>query len=153
MSKESTRNPMGLSVMRQTLATISNVKSLIGKRIKGRTILWVDDNPGNNRIIHALFKEAGANICLADSTEKAMKILSDPNSDINLIISDMGRIGDPMAGLTLFRLIYQAEITIPRIIYSYSPVAQENIEEILFWGGVGPAVSPEDLSYLISKII
>ena len=130
MPQEPTRRKVGLAAIRQTSATIAVVKALVGEWMDGKAILWVDDHPENNTIIRKVFGEAGACVSLAQSTEEAMGVLRGTDRATDLVISDMGRADDPVAGLTLFALMCLSGIAVPRIIYSDSPLAREKSEEI-----------------------
>jgi len=63
------------------------------------TVLWVDDFPQNNSRERELLSGAGCQIDLAVSTQEAIHKLS--SSRYSLVISDMGRGDNPVAGLEL----------------------------------------------------
>ncbi len=79
------------------------------------TILWVDDNPGNNKEERALLERLGITILLAVSTGDALAILE--NQPIDLIISDMSRPSDSSAGLGLLRRVRDRNGEIPIVFY------------------------------------
>jgi len=57
--------------------------------LAGRTILWVDDRPANNKYESHLLSEMGARITTASSTEEGLAHLEQGRLD--LVISDMHR--------------------------------------------------------------
>jgi CheY-like chemotaxis protein len=73
--------------------------------LAGRRILWVDDNPHNNRFEVGRLEQLGATVERAASTEFALTSLR--NTPIDLVISDLNRIEygqpRPTAGLELLR--------------------------------------------------
>lgn len=83
------------------------------------TILWVDDNPSNNRLEVELFKSRGIAVHLAEGTEDALKLLA--MNEYRLVISDLGRGDDRLAGLHLSRRMKELGLTVPVIIYTIRP--------------------------------
>lgn len=69
-----------------------------------KNILWVDDRPENNSWERQALESYGMHFALARSSDEAKQLLSG-SSDFAAIISDMGRPGDPSAGLTLLRWV------------------------------------------------
>lgn len=66
--------------------------------VKGARILWIDDEPENNRHKIALFEEAGARVDVQESSEGARGALRRARHDV--VLSDVARGDDPKAGLT-----------------------------------------------------
>lgn len=71
--------------------------------LDGARILWVDDAPLGNSAERALFRQIGATVVNAISTEEAFYWLE--RDEFDVIISDIDRDGDPVAGLTFTRRI------------------------------------------------
>lgn len=83
-----------------------------------KQILWVDDNPANNRSIVDMFPENEVVFDLAKSTNEAIEKLARKN--YTLIISDMKRKGSPDEGIQLLRLRNKKYSNIPFVIFSSS---------------------------------
>lgn len=83
-------------------------------------ILWVDDFPSNNKSIMDIYKNIGVNFDIAIDNESAFELLK--KNHYNLVITDMGRHSDNMAGLSLIKNINQMSIDPkpPVIFYSSS---------------------------------
>lgn len=98
---------------------------LVSSAIHGAQILWVDDYPGNNIYERTTLKSMGIMIDLAISTEEALVLQSMNKYD--LILSDMGRHEDKMAGLTLLNELKKRGI-LTQVIYYTSRSAFENLK-------------------------
>jgi CheY-like chemotaxis protein len=85
------------------------------RRAEGATVLWVDDNPDNNRFERKALEAVGLRFVLSTSTEDALKVIDEQNFD--LIISDMGRPSDRNAGYTLLDALRSHGDQTPFIIY------------------------------------
>jgi DNA-binding response OmpR family regulator len=83
------------------------------------TILWVDDHPANNRAEIALFRQRRIAVHLAESSADAAKLIG--MNDYALIISDLGRGEDRLAGLKMTQALRQRGVTVPVIIYTMRP--------------------------------
>jgi len=82
-----------------------------------RSILWVDDNPDNNIWERRALESYGVRFVLARDTAEAERLL-DEKGPFAAIISDMGRVGDPLAGYTLLSRVRDAKIQVPYFIYT-----------------------------------
>ncbi|MEM7024545.1 MAG: response regulator [Pseudomonadota bacterium] len=69
--------------------------------LAGRSILWVDDVPTNNRNERRMFRGLGVASEAVVSTEEAIARLERDESQFDVVLSDMLRDGDPAAGLKL----------------------------------------------------
>lgn len=69
------------------------------REAKKATILWVDDHPTNNVYERRALEAFGFTFVLARATDEAISLLS--KQQFQLIISDLGRPPDNMAGITL----------------------------------------------------
>jgi CheY-like chemotaxis protein len=92
---------------------VANVEDL-----KGKSILWVDNFPKNNGYPVSVLEKAGVSVSLALDTAEAIEGLQKFKYD--LIISDMGRRGNPSAGLDLLKECKDLKIETPVIIYASS---------------------------------
>lgn len=84
--------------------------------LDGGKILWVDDHPEYNTALIELFRAAGMGVDTALSTDEALMDLRRHSYDI--ILSDIGRKGDPQAGLTLLAELDQLGIDTPTVLYT-----------------------------------
>lgn len=111
------------------------------------TILWVDDHPVNNRLEVELFKQHRIAVHLAENTEDALKLLAVNHYD--LVISDLGRGEDRLAGLKMTQAMKQRGNNVPVIIYTVRPkdasrqLAQRRLAAEA--GAADLAVTPEEV--------
>lgn len=87
------------------------------EELSPRTILWVDDNPDNNIWERQALESYGARFVLARDTAEAERQLQE-KGPFAAIISDMGRVGDPLAGYTLLTRVRKLRIQAPYFIYT-----------------------------------
>jgi CheY-like chemotaxis protein len=111
-----------------------------------RVILWVDDNPDNNRWERRALEAYGVRFELATDTEQAMALLG--TRPVAAIISDMGRRGDRQAGYTLLERVRAIGIGVPYFIYAGSR-APEHVREALARGAQGTTNDPEALVQMV----
>jgi DNA-binding response OmpR family regulator len=80
------------------------------------TILWVDDHPSNNSQQVADFRKNQIAVHLAETTEDALKLLAMNHYD--LVISDLGRGEDRLAGLKMTEALRARGDKVPVLIYT-----------------------------------
>lgn len=111
------------------------------------TILWVDDHPSNNRGHVAEFKRNRIAVHLAETTDDAMKLLAMNHYD--LVVSDLGRGEDRLAGLKMTKALRQRGDTVPVVIYTLRPKDADGQraqrEMVAEAGASGLAVTPEEI--------
>lgn len=83
------------------------------------TVLWVDDHPANNQLEVAAFRQQGVAVHLAESTDDALKLLA--MNRYHLVISDLGRGDDRLAGLKMIGEMKRRQIAVPVVIYTLRP--------------------------------
>ncbi|HXY98527.1 MAG TPA: response regulator [Stellaceae bacterium] len=110
------------------------------------TVLWVDDNPGNNVHEQHALEALGVSFVLAKSTDEALEKLKRQSFDV--IISDMDRPADPQAGYTLLDKLRASGDRTPFIIYSGSH-APEHRAEARRRGAVGCTNRPDELFEMV----
>jgi class 3 adenylate cyclase len=81
-------------------------------------ILWVDDFPQNNIAIQSMLLKAGFKVELVLNTSDAIQKLA--LRSYTLVISDMGRDGNPTAGIDLLEWLQQQPGSPPAIIFCSS---------------------------------
>ena len=79
-------------------------------------MLWVDDNPENNALETQLFEERRIAVHPVESTDDALRLLS--MYDYRVVISDMGRGDDRLAGLRLAEQMRAQGDRTPLYIYT-----------------------------------
>lgn len=123
-------------------------------RLPGSTVLWVDDNPGNNTYVAGALRELGVAVTLALSTDQALSIL-DVNS-FNAIISDMGR-EEPegyheQAGYELLERLRQRGDNTPFFIYAGSNLP-EHARTAREHGAQGSTNRPAELISMVASAL
>ncbi|WP_394201227.1 response regulator [Shewanella waksmanii] len=105
-------------------------------------ILWVDDNPNNNESERQFFSEKGLTVYSVVSSDEALQLMKMYQYDV--VISDMGRHGDPLAGMKLLQQLRQQNNVTP--FYLYTIAASPGLTELLSTnGGQGAAVTSAEL--------
>ena len=111
------------------------------------TILWVDDHPSNNRLEIAAFKQQRIAVHLAESTGDALKLVA--MNRYPLVISDLGRGEDRLAGLKMIDAMKQRGIAVPVVIYTIRPkdrAGQEAQRRMIADAGAADlAVTPQEV--------
>jgi len=80
-------------------------------------ILWVDDHPENNINEKKFFESNNIGVYTTTSTEEALKLLSLYNYQV--VISDMGRNNDSLAGLKLLKTMRSNNDHTPFYMYTW----------------------------------
>ena len=120
-------------------------------QMKSHRILWVDDFPRNNDGPAAVLRRAGHSIEQVLDTEAAMRRLAERRYDV--VISDMGRGGDPDAGLTLLTAMHDKGITVPVVIYASGEAVERTGVRALDLGAIDVIGNgPQRLLRVLSEI-
>jgi len=72
-------------------AGIASRARRMAPKLVGRTILWVDDDPDSLVAERELVRRLGMFVEPAFDNDRALYVLKRPNSDVDLVISDIGR--------------------------------------------------------------
>ncbi|MBZ9611015.1 response regulator [Rheinheimera maricola] len=133
-----------LAIAAKMLPTDSAVHLKIAEpdNISGR-ILWVDDHPENNSAEIAYFEQKQFAVYKVTSSKDALALLS--MYQYQVIISDMGRNANPVAGLHLAELIRAKDINTPYIIYTIMPSAGQKNTAASY--GANAVVVDKDVLY------
>ena len=86
----------------------------LAPQLKGRLVLWADDQPDNNRTERRMLRGIGIFVEIATSNGQALAALRQPNEQIDLVISDIARATAP-GGLALVADVAKLP-TPPRVI-------------------------------------
>ena len=114
----------------RTGAVVQSVgRALIASRgggIRGKSILWVDDNPMSNKYERQALTALGIQVSCALDTELALEQLHTRHFD--LVISDMGRPSGAQAGYSLLKRLRADDQKIPFLIYAGSNSLEHKAE-------------------------
>jgi len=80
-------------------------------------VLWMDDQPANNRSERAALAAEGVTVILASSPDEVIERLA-AAPPVDLLLSDLRHGDDPEAGLRLLRLLRAKSFTGPVIFYA-----------------------------------
>ena len=119
-------------------------------QLKKSVVLWVDDRPQNNLYERRAMEAMGVRVELALTTAEAVKRAEHRSMD--LIISDMGRPGDPQAGYTLLDQLRQSGNQTPFLIYAGSR-SPERVREARARGALGCTNSPQELILMVAEAL
>jgi CheY-like chemotaxis protein len=111
--------------------------------LRGKQVLWVDDEPEGNIYARRALDSIGVAVTLATSTDEAMDIVKVKHFEA--VVTDMGRPGDPRAGYTLLERLRSAHLNVPVFIYSRSGSLPEHRDEALKAGAGGSTNDPKEL--------
>jgi CheY-like chemotaxis protein len=113
-------------------------------------ILWVDDNPDNNRNERAAFEASGLSFELALSTRQALDILREHR--FGAIISDMGRKEGPQEGYVLLDALRSQGDKTPFFFYAGSGSSAHRAQTMEH-GGQGCTNDPNELYLMVTSAI
>ncbi|GLZ29390.1 hypothetical protein Lesp02_15800 [Lentzea sp. NBRC 105346] len=109
--------PAGIEEVKREIEGIQSVKPV--------RVLWVDDFPDNNvREVIAL-EHLGCFVTAATSTRSAERYLD--NIDFSVVITDLGRAGNPQAGVELAASVRQRSPNIAVIAYTFDAEANKHL--------------------------
>lgn len=129
-----------LNVEPQRQLTYSEPQGAIGR------ILWIDDHPENNLVEKAYFEQRNIGVYNTVTSEEALMLLTMYN--YQAVISDMGRHGDPLAGLKLLQSMRENGHPTPFYLYTYVESAGL-VDAIYESGGQAVIVDSESLYQLV----
>ncbi len=105
-------------------------------------VLWIDDHPENNSKEREVLRSRNIGVYSTTNSKEALLLVELYHYD--LIISDMGREEDAIAGLKLLESMRADGIFIPYYIYTLN--ATEKLKtQVSLSGGQGVAVDSDDL--------
>lgn len=108
-------------------------------------ILWVDDEPENNRPEVSLFQDAGARVDIATTSEAALGALRRKSYDV--IISDIARGDEADAGLILAGQLASDARSPPLIFYV------DNVQKPVPPAAFGITRRPDELLHLVLDVL
>lgn len=112
-------------------------------------ILWVDDHPENNAQERHYLEAQRMAVYSVTSSDDALKLLTMYRYDA--VVSDMGRHGNPLAGLDLVKAMRARGDHTPFYLYTIMP-SQAQRDLLAQHGGQGVAVTSDGLySFLLPQ--
>jgi CheY-like chemotaxis protein len=125
------------------ITTADNSRSV---QLNGAKVLWVDDNPDNNKYERQALSALGIEFVLAATTEDALKKIE--AQKFGAIVSDFNRLEEPQGAYTLLAEVSKTVDHPPFIIYSGSS-STEFVTEAKSRGAFGETNQPTKLFELI----
>ena len=122
-------------------------KPEISNNLIGKAVLWVDDNPANNRLGVRALRKLQLDVEQVKSTEEALSSIT--NRHFDLIISDMGRGQNMRAGYDLLKSVREFDPAIPFFIFAGSDLPKFRREA----AELGAQLSTNDMVELIDNVI
>lgn len=149
---QTARDPAGLTpddarMLATTVTDLVTADSVRG--VGGGRLLWVDDQPANNRFEAAALRALGIHISTVRTTEEALAMIARERFD--LIISDMGRAEGDTAGYDLLQALRATGDDTPFVIYAGSDSAAHRTEAARR-GAQGSTNRPEELLRLALRL-
>jgi CheY-like chemotaxis protein len=93
-----------------------------------RRILLVDDNQIQSTTRRAILESAGHVVCIAPQGQKALELLSEPEADIGLIISD--HLMPIMSGREFVAELRNRGFKLPVVVLSGFPDAEAEYQDL-----------------------
>lgn len=143
--------PAAVAARHATNVVQNSLTDSVLKKARSKRVLWVDDEPQNNRGPLDLLSAIGFDVRTSVSTDEAAGLLSGEGFD--LVISDMGRPPDPMAGYTLLQRIRSNGVKLPFLIYAAGGDRQDNQEMAKRKGAQGSTSRPTRLIEMVIEHI
>lgn len=136
---------------RAVASSLGDAFNLKREKIASRTILWVDDQPGNNQWERRALESYGVRFELARDSRQAQQLLAE-RGPFAAIISDLGRPGDRRAGLTLLEELGKAGLPAPYFIFT-SRTGTRYAAQAEALGARGTTADPDALVQMVLAAI
>jgi CheY-like chemotaxis protein len=133
----------------QELSILGDLK----EKAASTKILWVDDFPANNKSIMDIYKSIGVYFDIAIDNEDAYELLE--KNKYNLVISDMGRHSQNMAGIVFIKKINKMSINPkpPIVVYASEKALTMYGSLARAEGAILVSSSARDLIIMINQMI
>ena len=125
-----------------------------------KRVLWVDDQPANNRFETVALAKLQIEVAAVTSTEAALARIAGDSEPFDLVLSDWSRseprADAPSAGVRLLRELRARGNTIPVVFYHRSQDADERRRRHALAqrdGAFGEAVTPDELLALVAAAL
>lgn len=118
----------------------TNPTRVIGPRLKGKHILWVDRNPQHNVRGHAFLESAAHGLCKSDlvlTPEEALERLQAPDAKYDLVITRWGHHHKRDAdAVVLLKAMRREGVEVPSVVFASGDFGDENRERALRLGAL-----------------
>lgn len=136
---------------RSSTAELEKIKAVIERAFRpevqanmlGKAILWADDNPANNESEVIALRKMGLTVTQVLSTADALDALV--RHPFDLVISDLGRGADQMAGYQLLDAIRARGDKIPFLLYAAGGSLPEHNAQARSRSALGSTDYPHEL--------
>jgi CheY-like chemotaxis protein len=125
-------------------------EAVVSTHVRPR-LLWVDDEPSNNRYEKAALEALSISVDQSTTTDDALDRIS-RDGPYDAVVSDMGRPGDARAGYTLLDEMRASGDRTPFVVYSSSS-DPKHYDEAVSRGAVGSTASPTALLDMVVQAI
>jgi CheY-like chemotaxis protein len=88
----------------------------VANNLTGKAVLWVDDNPDNNKLVVRALRRFHLDVEQVPSTEAGLAAMQ--RRPFDLVISDMGRAGNMRAGYDFLKALRDSGSKVPFFIFS-----------------------------------
>jgi len=136
---------------KQVRTTVQGLAEITGTR-GPQQVLWVDDTPEGNTRERDLMTTMDMSVTTCLSTEDALALLERPESQFDVVISNMSRPPDPQAGYTLLDAMRERGDTTPFVVYSGSD-KPEHDQLAKEHGALGSTNRPQELVNLVYQAL
>jgi CheY-like chemotaxis protein len=116
----------------------------------GRSALWVDNKPDNNRNERQALTALGLSVAVCTSSDEALALLGARPFDV--VISDLGRPEGELAGFDLLAAIRKTGSQVPFIVYAGSASASD-VADAKTRGAFGYTANPSTLVQLVTSAL
>jgi CheY-like chemotaxis protein len=135
-------------IVQNTVEVAAQAVAAIQRRPR---LLWVDDEPSNNRYEKAALEALDISVDQSTTTEDALDRIS-RDGPYDVVVSDMGRPGDATAGYTLLDTMRADGYRTPFVVYS-SSTDPKHYDQAVSHGAVGSTALPADLLDMVVQAI
>lgn len=131
-AQEASQTSVTATVRRTALGRLEHAADVL----RGGKMLWVDDHPEGNVPLVELFRTTGIHLDVALTTEQATPLFRRRPYDV--IISDISRDGDPLAGIKMLRSLEQYDVEAPVLIYTANFDPERGVDRRIFAATTAP---------------
>lgn len=129
------------------LPTVHRRAMLVQPMVRGRRVLWVDDQPSNNFYERLALAEIGLGVDIATTSEEGIRSAQYVRPDV--IVSDMNRHGDSNAGLEFMVAARAVGVSAPIIFYTGHADETRGVPI----GAFGITDRPDEVLHLILDVL
>jgi CheY-like chemotaxis protein len=117
-----------------------------------RKVLWVDDVPANNAWERRALESYGVRFELAHDTDEAMRLM-ETHGPFAAVVSDLGRPGDHVAGLTLLGKLQSERRALPPYFIYTSQAGTATAPAAQALGAKGVTANPDAIVRMVVEAV